>query len=109
MKTSEIEGLTIKEIVERIDNEKIFLIRQKLNHAISPLDNPMKIRETKRTIARLSTILKKKKEEGVKGEMEIEEENEVKEATEAKEENEVKEATEKKEEKEVKEKKRTNN
>ena len=61
MKASEIEGLSVKEIEERIDNEKTFLIRQKLNHAISPLDNPMKIRETKRTIARLYTILKKKK------------------------------------------------
>ena len=66
MKTSEIEGLTVKEIEERIDNERTFLIRQKLNHAISPLDNPMKIRVTKRTIARLSTLLKTKKEEEIK-------------------------------------------
>jgi large subunit ribosomal protein L29 len=56
MKASEIKELTVKEIEERIDNEKNFLIKQKLNHAISPLDNPLKIRETKRTIARLKTI-----------------------------------------------------
>ena len=56
MKASEIKELTVKEIEERIDNEKNFLIKQKLNHAISPLDNPLKIRETKRTIARLETI-----------------------------------------------------
>ncbi len=60
MKTSEIEELSIKEIEERIDNERTFLVRQKLNHAISPLDNPMKMRETKRTIARLCTLLKQK-------------------------------------------------
>ncbi len=66
MKISEIEGLTIKEIEERLDNEKTFLIRQRLNHAISPLDNPMKIKETKKTIARLFTILKKKKTEEIK-------------------------------------------
>ncbi len=60
MKASEIEELSIKEIEERIDNERTFLIRQKLNHAISPLDNPMKMRETKRTIARLCTLLKQK-------------------------------------------------
>jgi large subunit ribosomal protein L29 len=60
MKSSEIKELTIKEIEERIDNEKNFLIKQKLNHAISPLDNPMKIRETKKTIARLETFLRKK-------------------------------------------------
>jgi large subunit ribosomal protein L29 len=56
MKASEIKELSVKEIEERIDNEKNFLIKQKLNHAISPLDNPLKIRETKRTIARLETI-----------------------------------------------------
>lgn len=60
MKTSEIKELSIKEIQERIDNERTFLARQKLNHAISPLDNPMKIRETKRTIARLCTLLKQR-------------------------------------------------
>lgn len=60
MKASEIIELTVKEIEERIDNEKNFLIKQKLNHAISPLDNPLKIRETKKTIARLKTILRKK-------------------------------------------------
>ena len=60
MKASEIIELTVKEIEERIDNEKNFLIKQKLNHAISPLDNPLKIRETKKTIARLETILRKK-------------------------------------------------
>jgi large subunit ribosomal protein L29 len=61
MKTSEIRELTIKEIEERLDNEQVFLVRQKLNHAISPLDNPMKIKESRRNIARLKTILLEKK------------------------------------------------
>ena len=63
MKSSEIKELTIKEIEEKIDNEKSFLVKQKLNHAISPLDNPLKIRETRKNIARLKTILKIKKQE----------------------------------------------
>ncbi len=88
MKASEIEGLSIKEIEERIDNEKTFLIRQKLNHAISPLDNPMKIRETKRTIARLYTILKKKKEIDVDTVNEANAVNEVNTVNEVKEEKE---------------------
>jgi large subunit ribosomal protein L29 len=61
MKTSEIHELSIKEIEERIDNEQTFLIKQKLNHAISPLDNPMKIKETRRNIARMKTVLRLKK------------------------------------------------
>ena len=61
MKTSEIRELSAKEIEERIENEKNLIFRQKMNHAISPLDNPMKIRETRRNIARLETLLRQKK------------------------------------------------
>jgi large subunit ribosomal protein L29 len=61
MKTTEIRELSVKEIEERIENEKILIFRLKMNHAISPLDNPMKIRDTRRNIARLETILRQKK------------------------------------------------
>ena len=57
MKTSEIRELSIQEILERLDNEKTTLMRMKLNHAITPLDNPHKITESKKTIARLLTEL----------------------------------------------------
>lgn len=57
MKTSEIKELTTKEIVEKIQVEKENLVRLRLNHAVSPLDNPMKIKESKRDIARLKTVL----------------------------------------------------
>ncbi len=60
MKSSEIRELTIKEIEERLDNEKSFLAKQKLNHAISPLDNPLKMRSSRKNIARLQTILREK-------------------------------------------------
>lgn len=60
MKASEIRELTINELEERIENEKNILTKQKLNHAISPLDNPMKIKEARRNIARLMTILTEK-------------------------------------------------
>jgi large subunit ribosomal protein L29 len=63
MKTSEIKELSVKEIEERIENEKNLIFRQKMNHAISPLDNPMKIKETRRNIARLETILRQKMNE----------------------------------------------
>jgi len=63
MKTTEIRELSVKEIEERIENEKNLIFRQKMNHAISPLENPMKIRETRRNIARLETILRQKRNE----------------------------------------------
>jgi len=58
MKTSEIRQFTTQEILERIDNERTSLTRMKLNHAISPLDNPNKIKETRANIARLLTELR---------------------------------------------------
>jgi len=63
MKTTEIRELSVKEIEERIENEKNLIFRQRMNHAISPLDNPMKIKETRRNIARLETILRQKQNE----------------------------------------------
>lgn len=58
MKTSEIKELTDKEIVERLQTEQENLVRLRLNHSVSPLDNPMKIRESRRNVARLQTILR---------------------------------------------------
>ena len=57
MDTTEINGLTTKEIIERIENEQNLFGRQRMNHAVSPLDNPMKLKESRRIIARLKTIL----------------------------------------------------
>jgi len=58
MKTSEIKELTKKEIVEKLQVEKENLVRLKMNHAVSPLDNPMKIQVSKRNIARIQTVLR---------------------------------------------------
>jgi large subunit ribosomal protein L29 len=58
MKKLEIKELTTKELIEKIQDEKLLLTKLKLNHHINPLDNPMKIRETRRNIARLMTELR---------------------------------------------------
>jgi large subunit ribosomal protein L29 len=58
MKTSEIRELSTPDLIERIDTEKTMLVRMKLNHAITPLDNPQKVKQTKQTIARLLTELR---------------------------------------------------
>ncbi|RIH65140.1 50S ribosomal protein L29 [Mariniphaga sediminis] len=60
MKTSEIRELTTKEIVEKIQVEMDNLIRLRLNHAVSPLDNPLKIKDAKRNVARLKTVLRQR-------------------------------------------------
>ena len=60
MKSSEIKELTNKEILEKIQLENETLVRLNLNHAVSPLDNPMKIKVARRNIARLKTILRQR-------------------------------------------------
>lgn len=60
MKTSEIKDLTTEEIREKIETEKAALNKMKMNHAVSPLENPMLIRMTRRNIARLMTELRKR-------------------------------------------------
>ncbi|MFN8239803.1 MAG: 50S ribosomal protein L29 [Bacteroidales bacterium] len=58
MKMSEIRELSTPDLIERIDSEKSMLVRLKLNHAITPLDNPQKIKQARLTISRLMTELR---------------------------------------------------
>lgn len=62
MEAKEIRELSIAEIQERIDTERAALQQLELNHATSPLENPMKIRHTRKNIARLLTILGQKQQ-----------------------------------------------
>jgi large subunit ribosomal protein L29 len=57
---SEIKEFSTKELEERIEVEKNTLVRMRLNHAVSPLDNPMKLKFVRKDIARMITELKKR-------------------------------------------------
>lgn len=58
MKSSEIRELTVKEIQERLEAEREQMVRLKINHSISPLDNPSQIREVRKNIAKMLTELR---------------------------------------------------
>jgi len=60
MKNSEIKELATQEVVEKLASEKETLIKMKLNHAISPLENPLQIKVIRRNIARLMTELRQR-------------------------------------------------
>ena len=60
MKNSEIKELTTAEIIEKISLTTEELVRMRLNHSVNPLENPMKIRFTRKNIARLNTELRKR-------------------------------------------------
>jgi len=57
MEQKVVRELTTGEIVERLDEEKRQLSKLKLNHTVSPLENPNKITAYRKTIARLETEL----------------------------------------------------
>ena len=60
MKISEIKGLDTKELTERMENEVQKLQNMKLNHAITPLENPSLIKAARRDIARMKTELRQR-------------------------------------------------
>ncbi|MFM6937342.1 MAG: 50S ribosomal protein L29 [Aquirufa sp.] len=57
MKNAEINKLGVAELQKQILAEKESLSRLKLAHAISPIENPMRIKETRKLIAKLETAL----------------------------------------------------
>jgi large subunit ribosomal protein L29 len=57
MKSTELNSLSLEELQQRLLSEREILQKQKFAHAISPIENPMKIKETRKTIARILTIL----------------------------------------------------
>lgn len=61
MKTKEIKGLSEAEIKAKVADEQATLSKLKANHAVSPIENPLKIRSVRRTIARLKTELNTRK------------------------------------------------
>lgn len=60
MKIEEIVELTDKELVARIKDERLMYTKLKFGHAVSPVENPNKIKSTKKLIARLLTEQKKR-------------------------------------------------
>ncbi len=60
MKYKEIDRLGIEELRSKVADEVEVLRKHRFAHSISPIDNPMTIRKTRRSIARLKTNMRKK-------------------------------------------------
>jgi large subunit ribosomal protein L29 len=60
MKNSEIKALTIADLKEKIGSEREALRKVQFAHQISSIENPMKLRESRKLIARLNTELRAK-------------------------------------------------
>ncbi len=60
MKSTEIKDLNENELREKIGSEKEALRKIKFAHQVSAIENPMKIKETRKLVARLKTELRAK-------------------------------------------------
>ena len=58
MKIAEIRNLTVEELKERIAGEEANYTQMRLNHSITPLENPAQIKEARRNIAKMKTVLR---------------------------------------------------
>ena len=60
MKQQVVSELSTPELKERLIEEQLLLSRLNMNHAISPIENPNKIKEQRKTIARIKTEMRKR-------------------------------------------------
>ncbi|MDC1234314.1 50S ribosomal protein L29 [Cyclobacteriaceae bacterium] len=60
MKNSELRGLNIDELANKLAIEKEAYSKLTFSHAITPIENPMKIRAARKLIARLETEVRAK-------------------------------------------------
>ena len=61
MKKADINALTDQELLDKVKEGKETLNKMKLNHNVSPIENPLTIRHTRKTVARLLTEVSKRK------------------------------------------------
>ena len=58
MKATEIRKMSVAELESKLGDLKKDLFQLRLQHATNQLDNPVKIAEVKRDIARVKTIIR---------------------------------------------------
>ena len=58
MKIKELKELDVKELTEKLENAESALETMKLNHMVSPLENPSQIKAARRDIARMKTEIR---------------------------------------------------
>jgi large subunit ribosomal protein L29 len=55
MKQEDIKQLSATDLIDRIKEQKTSLSKLKLNHSVSPIENPASITANRKTVARLQT------------------------------------------------------
>jgi large subunit ribosomal protein L29 len=66
MKANEIRDKSQEELQKELVDLKSELFKLRFQHATNQLDNPMKLKEVKKSIARVKTILRERELKGIK-------------------------------------------
>lgn len=60
MKQADIKNLNLDDLNENLAEQTALASKLRMNHAVSPLENPKQITKVRKTIARLQTELRKR-------------------------------------------------
>ena len=60
MKSKELKEIETKDLAEKLETEVAKYNQMKLNHAITPMENPSQIKAARRDIARMKTELRQR-------------------------------------------------
>ena len=65
MKTQVLTDMPLNELNDLLVTEKDKLVKMKMSHAVSPMENPMQIKFVKKTVARVLTELSRRKKQNI--------------------------------------------
>ena len=60
MKIAEIRELSTQKLLERVDAEVAAYAQKRINHSISPMENPSQLKQQRKLIARMKTELRQR-------------------------------------------------
>jgi large subunit ribosomal protein L29 len=60
MKKPVITDLTLAELNQKLEDETALYSKLKMTHAVSPIENPLKVRSARKNVARIQTELRKR-------------------------------------------------
>ena len=60
MKSAELRNMSVQELEQKLVDLKAELFNLRFQHTVNQLDNPMKIAEVKKNIAKIKTVIREK-------------------------------------------------
>ena len=65
MKAQVYTDMPLNELNDLLVTEREKLVKMKMSHAVSPMENPMQIKFVKKTVARILTELSRRKKQNI--------------------------------------------